>query len=263
MISHKGGVGVNFSNDWISQNQSRFRGNVLYAKDLKKDAFLSWRAGLSLGYQSIRFDYENILFGDQIEFSRGVSAEVLPTENVNGIISSVGTIVYNQFFWLGYALRDVYIPFQSSLSYKGYLQHSLYGGWNILINRRSSYKTAHPSQRKDIFLRPAVVIENNGRFWYTSLGGSFVYSFLSLGVWMKELPFEAESDLTPNSMVLFFGFNYKNWSIGYSFDNSLAKSPSIFQNSHEITLSFSPKATVAFKKKGSRMQFINCPGFLY
>jgi type IX secretion system PorP/SprF family membrane protein len=196
---------------------------------------LSFSAGLQSSVSSLRVNYDNLVFGDQLtDFGQTAltSAEAQNFDPASYLSFAVGGVLYNNQFWTGLSVSHLNQPtygfdettrlplrFVANAGYKFYLPNSL------------SRKNAEFS------VSPAVNFTRQQNFSRADLAVYTIYSPLALGLIYKGVPLIGGSD-QDQSLGVIAGITLDRLRIGFSHDAGLKGFGRQAGGANEISLVF-------------------------
>jgi type IX secretion system PorP/SprF family membrane protein len=188
-----------------------------YAYSLKLTNSQSLRFGLGTGFKSNQIDYSKIIAEDPSAIIEVAS------KNYEGLFFQTGAgITYNwKLFDLSFSVPQL---FES--------KKIINPEYCTLLSYRFNLK------REDITLKPSVLLRFNK-------GKPTLYD-LNLAAYWKNLFFISLAYRNRPGMVFSAGFNFKDLSISYAYETGLQNYSNLFDQIHEISISysFSKKKTV-------------------
>jgi type IX secretion system PorP/SprF family membrane protein len=238
---------------------------VQYAYQLRLTEKLSLRAGLEGGVVFRDLNFNNLIFGDQLDYTGVVSATSLEQFNSDYRLTyfdlSAGTMLYSQNFWLGFAAHHLAEPNLSALNLNDPLprKYSFHGGYKILLPTRRDL--SYGAGYREVSLTPAFQYKAQGPFSQMDLGMYFNYEPLVTGIWYRGVPTNSVEGIANHESIIFLlGFSANNFNIGYSFDYTLSALSITTGGAHEISISY------AFflgdpRKPPKNIRQIPCPRF--
>jgi len=217
------------------------------------------RPGLSFSYVEHGF-YGDLLFGDEIlhlmsggsgNFS---SAHPPARGKARDIDAGSSLLVYTKKFWMGTTVDHMLTPSIELYELEADIQSiipvkvSCYGGYEF----RRRGKLLRPSDETMTFAFMYKQQRSSGQldigvYWHHS-------SPLVLGLWYRGIPIV--NSQRGDAVVMLVGIDYRQWTIGYSYDLTISNLIGAVHGSHEITASFKfllPKRN----KRGA----VPCPAF--
>lgn len=234
---------------------------LAYAYHTRLTDNLAFSAGLQSSISSLRVNYDNLVFGDQLsDYGQTAlsSAEALNFEPASYLSFSVGGILYNDQFWAGLAASHLNQPsygfdettklplrFVAQAGYKFYLP--------IGLSR----------QNTEFSISPAINFTHQQNFSRTDLALYTIYSPLSLGVIYKGVPVTGGPE-QDQSLAMIVGVALDRIRIGFSHDVGLKGFGRQAGGANEISLVFE-QLDLNYLFTGRRLSKINhnivCPAF--
>ncbi|MCU0417835.1 MAG: type IX secretion system membrane protein PorP/SprF [Cytophagaceae bacterium] len=255
----KSGVGMYVLRDQQGiQTLSSTEMQFIYSYEIGLSKSVYLRTGLQLGYVSRYVNYNSLYFPDQFSNNGylGVgTAEPIGNERKNILDVSGGLIVYSNHFWFGLSAYHLNQPNQS-----------FYGDQSILplkLNWIGGYKFQIKDKYKDqnYFITPTLYYKQQGKSDQLDAGIYIQYGHWIGGIWYRGLVFKRYSSNLPNyeSLIFQFGYKYKGFVIGYSYDLTLSNLYRVGTGgAHEIHLSYLWNLP---PRKNKPMKRLPCPHF--
>ena len=256
-----GGLGLQVMSDVAGE--SVFRNNnvaLMYSNNLNLSREWSLKTGFQVNYVQKSLNWNNFIFGDQIDPRLGViraTQEILPSNNatnINYFDFSTGMLAYNKSFYGGFAIHHLTQPNESLLVGGNndallYNKLTLHAGANIELTP-SSWKY------EGMYLSPNVIYQRQqafGNLFETlNLGLYIVKGPLIGGLWYRL------SGKTSDAVSALVGIQKGVFRFGYSYDVTVSGLRNASTGSHEIsvTLSFDEQ----IRRARNRVEKIKCPG---
>lgn len=233
---------------------------LAYAYHTRLTENLAFSAGLQTSVASLRVNYDNLVFGDQLtDFGQTAltSAEANHFDPTHYVSFAVGTILYNNNFWTGLNVSHLNQPsygfdettnlplrFEANAGYKFYLDAGL--------RRRDS----------EFSVSPALNFIHQQNFSRADFALYTIYSPLALGVVYKGVPVTgADQD---QSLGVIAGVSLNRLRIGFSHDVGVKGFGRQAGGANEISLVFE-QLNLNNLFTGRRLSKINhnivCPAF--
>jgi|AntAceMinimDraft_15_1070371.scaffolds.fasta_scaffold09061_3 type IX secretion system PorP/SprF family membrane protein len=247
-------IGDNNGNNVISTNI--ISGFYSYKLQLSKSILVS--AGFQASFYQKKLDWNNLIFGDQIDPGSGdinpVSNETPPGSlNKSFVDFSTGiTLGYLDKFFAGVGVHHLTQPengFYDNSNSVLSMKITVHGG--AIINLTDG--TIGGANSEDIVLRPNILYQQQGKFHQMNLGAYLSkYPFVG-GLWFRH-NFE-----NADAAIVLLGFQHNRYRIGYSYDFSLSKLSGNSGGAHEI--SFAWEFCVYKGEKRRHIKAIKAPTF--
>ena len=194
------------------------------------------RTGLQLGLLWRSVNFNDLVFGDQIENGTTGSLENLDTDNVFKPIAAVGGALYHEFMWMGVAVHHFNQPVLSSSGQASRLTARLNAHFGMKL------PVAY-SSTAEVFFLPALLYQRQGQADQLDTGATLRYNQVAFGVNYRGLPvIKNTNGLAQQSVGFALGIHLNDWRIGYSYDWGVSSEIEAVGDSHEITLVFDPPA---------------------
>jgi type IX secretion system PorP/SprF family membrane protein len=239
----------------------KLQASLAYAYHTGLTENLAFSAGLQSSIASLRVNYDNLIFGDQLTDNGQTalgSAEALHFDPASYLSFAVGGILYNNKFWTGLSVSHLNQPsFGFDETTKLPLRFVANAGYKFYL------PTALGSSIREFSISPAVNFTQQQNFSRADLALYTIYSPLALGVIYKGVPVigGAEQD---QSLGIIAGISLNQLRIGFSHDVGVKGFGRQAGGANEISLVFEQ---LDFNNlfTGRRLSKINhnivCPAF--
>lgn len=231
------GFGVNIVSDNSGDGALQFlnvAGNYMYRLTLAGD--LQLRIGLEVGFGQNRLNYNQLIFGDQIDISGPINAgggiiasNEIPPNSLNKGYLDLGTgfMVYNKNWFVGLTMKHLNTPDN------GFLLTNTVGkiGLPLLFNLHGSYQYVFDignKQTNPSFLSPSILLARQGDFWQFNVGSYVQLRNFVGGVYYRH------AQTNPDALIISAGVNLNTIKITYSFDITLSELALSSGGAHEI-----------------------------
>lgn len=222
-----------------------------------------FRPGVSFGIVSRDVDFQNIVFGDQIDFNVPGSASFDPDasliEGSNYYDIGAGGLFYNKKYWLGFSVFHLNKPNNSLLNGSTTLDR------RMTIHAGARFPLDNPMFRGDRYpsFAPGIIYKLQGEFQQMDVGASFSYQPFSIGLWYRGLPFlkTIETQSSSDAVVLMFGLEYEKFQFGYSFDMTISGLGANTGGAHEFSMQYIFEFKSNPKRVKKRLKYLPCPAF--
>jgi len=215
--------------------------NLSYSYHLKITEKYTFFPGISFGYGSKQFNFNNLLLGDQINIYNGITSPsidpIIERDNVIFFDMSLGGVFYSNNLWIGLSLKHLTKPNISFVENKNSplpMLFSFHGGYKLPLNKHD--KNYFLSNNSFLFLTFNYLKQDEfNRF---DFGAEFQFSKIYLGILAStELNKTSESSRNFLSINPIIGLEFKNLKIGFSYDFPTSNIGNIAGTS-EITLQY-------------------------
>lgn len=227
-----------------------------------------FKPGIAFGIVSRDIDYQNLLFGDQIDFNISGAPSMDPDATLiqgsSYLDFGAGGLLYNKQYWIGASVFHLNQPNNSLLNEETILERriTVHAGARFrldnpvfrLKNRGSRYPTA----------APGFVYKRQGEFQQLDVGSSFSYQPFTIGLWYRGLPFfkTLPTQTSHDALVIVFDLEYENFQFGYSFDMTISGLGANTGGAHEFSLQYIFELKRSPKKVTKKQKLLQCPAFL-
>lgn len=206
-----------------------------YKVDLGNDVNI--KLGVEGGVWQTRVDWENLIFGDQLDIVEGnngknTSQEIQPPELTRTNLDlSAGILFYSPVFYGGFSLKHINTPndiyFAASEEFVTGLpvRYSVHAGAQIILREGNK-------RRMNAFLSPNVLFERQVNLNQVNVGAYGGIGAVFAGVWYRHTFQNADA------AIALIGFRQKGLKIGYSYDFTVSSSLTnrLSSGSHEISI---------------------------
>ena len=238
--------------------QFEFKGMYSYRTRISKKMAIS--AGLEAGYGSRKFDYNSLVFGDQLSddgLVSDVSAEKPFSDPVKYLSLGAGGIIYTDQLWLSLGLNHLNQPDIGTYSLDRLpIRMVLNSGYKF-------YARAYYSKNKlyELSFTPIVTFTRQGPLNNLDLGLYTLYTPVTVGILYRGLPLGTN---TEQAVVFIAGVQLDQFRFAYSYDLGLSGLSAASGGAHEISLAFHQvDLTKIFKNRARNKNSLEiaCPAF--
>lgn len=237
----------------VNQHQEDFLGfqstniGLMYAYKLKLSDNLVLRAGVQGSFFHKNVNFENLIFGNQIDIVNGQvtgnSGEVFNIDaNTSFLSLSSGLLMYSSNFWFGASVHHINQPNQSFLDQNSVLKrkYSFHSGYKFnLANGGRLRSLSYQFQERSLSI--AANYKKQGGFEQFDLGFQLYLQPLVFGLWYRGIPWRAtENDITNvDAIIALVGVELnKNISISYGYDFTISTLANATGGAHEISFTY-------------------------
>ena len=217
-----------------------------YAYRLRISDGLALRSGIQLSYFNKNVDFEELVFGNQIDIQNGIvigpSGETFDTGlKVDFMSISAGGILYTEKFWIGAAVHHINEPNQSLMEDESPLprKYSFHIGYKYSFSDGQRLRTvAYQFQKRSIAF--SANYKTQGGFNQMDVGMQLFFQPLVLGLMYRGTPFQKLSDLAKNeSLIVLLGLELnKDLGFAYSHDFTVSKLAGATGGAHEFSFTY-------------------------
>ncbi len=202
--------------------------------------------GIGFGYYHKNFNWQNLVFEDQLNARYGVMYDTKERFDYNAVSNmdfSTGLIYTSNNIVGGVSIDHLNRPneeFVEGSSTRVPLKYTLHLAGNLENKnfwRRFSY------------LSPNIIYERQGDFEYWNLGMFYANSSWVIGGWYR----------VKEALIVSMGMNIDKFRLGYSYDYTIAPYRKVVGNTHELSLSY--QFDIAWPKKPKDRYKGKCPDF--
>lgn len=205
-----------------------------------------FRTGFQLSYFQKNVNFEDLIFGNQIDIDNGQvigpSGETFDRGlRVNFISASAGGMLYTKNFWIGAAAHHINEPNQSLVGNESLLarKYSLHAGYKLPFSKGKRLRTVEYQfqERSATF---AINYKNQGGFNQLDAGVQLYFQPLVLGAWYRGIPVQSVNKVVKNESIIFLtGLELnQNIAFGYSYDFTVSKLAGSTGGAHEFSFTF-------------------------
>jgi len=233
---------------------NRFSGSGIYSYRLQATRFIVLNAAVEATYMQYKLDWSKLMFGDQINVNSGSSEqtrEYVPSKlNVGNIDLSAGILGgYKESLYFGVAVNHLTRPdiaFYEGNENRVNMRLTVHSG--VLID---FFQGMEGSDVRNFSISPNFIYVQQGQFRQLNVG-MYVNKFPFVwGLWMRH------NFGNPDAMIALFGFQTKNYKIGYSYDYTISHLTNKSGGAHEISIAWLFRKSIGT----SRFHAMKCPTF--
>jgi len=211
-----------------------------------------FRPGFQVNCINKKINLKNIVFNSQLSFdgiNNGNSVNI-ESSDINTYETAVSILFNSDITWLGACINHLPL-LKNSFSGENYIspvKFVSYGGVCLkTIQGRFLYDMDY------IYFSYLFKYQNN--FKQLDIGGYWSNKSLTAGLWYRGLPFFKNNfgEFNNAALVLIAGMEFKNYSIGYSFDYPLSKIGLFSGGAHEISMVYLFNQGIKKEKKKYKM----------
>ncbi len=251
------GVGISLMSD--SQGDGLYSTtaiNLHYAYNMNLSNKTSLAMGFEGGATQARIRLDKLVFLDQL--SQSANGQVLAATNENlpqntdkwyGDLG-FGAMIFGEKFYGGLAGRHLNAP------YTGFFESRQSGALPLRLNANFGAKLpfAQSNFRKnndEYYISPNILFALQGASYQATLGATARLGVISAGGYYRYARQNADA------VILYIGFQYDLFKMGYSYDNTISQLGSI-GGTHEITLTFSLADNYDWQRSHRQNRYNNC-----
>ena len=274
----RGRVGVNYRNQWPSMSHSfttisayldyfskaaesgigvivnehregflDYRSNevgALYSYKLQVASGVVLRTGFQLSYFQKDLNFEDLVFGNQIDIVNGQvigpSGEIFEKgAKVNFLSASAGALLYTNLAWVGFSTHHINEPNQSFIDQESRLsrKYSIHAGWKLkFANGRRLRTVAYQFQERSATF--ALNYKTQGGYNQLDAGVQLYFQPLVIGGWYRGIPIQSVNKIFKNESIIgLVGLELNaNLSFAYSYDFTVSRLAGSTGGAHEFSL---------------------------
>lgn len=233
---------------------NKFAGSGIYSYRLQATRFIVLNAAVQATYMQYKLDWSKLVFGDQIDVNSGnleTTYESMPEKlSVGKVDLSAGLLGgYKESLYFGVAVNHLTRPdiaFYDGNENRLNMRFTIHSG--VLIDFRQGMDG---EDLRNFSISPNFIYVQQGKFRQLNVG-MYVnkFPFVS-GLWIRH------NFGNPDALIALFGFQTKNYKIGYSYDYTVSNLSNKSGGAHEISI-----AWLFLRSFGSsRYHALKCPTF--
>ena len=221
--------------------------SFLYAYKLQVSKNLVMRTGIQGSYFQKSLNFEDLVFGNQIDIDNGrvigPSGEVFEQGALVDFGSvSIGTLFYTNKTWVGLSFHHLNQPNQSFIDQESQLDRkfSVHAGHKIMFTKGRRLRTvAYQFQERSATF--AINYKKQGGFNQLDAGVQLYFQPLVLGAWYRGIPIQSVNEVFKNeSIIALVGLELSSdLAVGYSYDFTVSRLAGSTGGAHEISLTLS------------------------
>jgi type IX secretion system PorP/SprF family membrane protein len=219
---------------------------ALYSYNLQLAQGLRLRTGFQLSYISKDLNFDDLVFGNQIDIVNGQvvgpSGETFEKGlRVNMASVSAGGLLYSNNAWLGVSVHHINQPNQSFVDDESRLQrkYSLHTGFKINFKKGRRLRTvSYQFQERSATF--ALNYKKQGPFNQLDAGVQLYFQPLVIGAWYRGIPVQSVDRIIKNESIIgLVGIEVNSQlSFGYSYDFTVSRLAGNTGGAHEVSLTF-------------------------
>lgn len=221
--------------------------SALYSYKMQVSSDVVLRTGIQMSYFQKNFNFEKLIFGNQIDIVNGQvigpSGEVFDRgANVDFLSVSAGMLLYSNRTWIGFSTHHINQPNQSFAGQESLLnrKYSIHMGHKIMFSKGKRLRTvAYQFQERSATF--AVNFKKQGGFNQLDVGAQLYFQPLVLGAWYRGIPIQSVNEVFNNeSIIALLGLEVtSDMSVGYSYDFTVSGLAGATGGAHEFSLTLS------------------------
>lgn len=239
--------------------------SLLYSYNLQVNNKFVIRAGLQFGFNRNSINYNDLIFGSQINADNGVTGaasgeNLFGKQNKSMFDFSSGVLGYTDKYWIGLSAHHLNQPdlsFEDGDEAPLPLKVSIHGGAKLQV-----VQGEYTNDKRVIKVSPAFMYKAQGKFDQLDLGFYVNYNPVVLGLWYRGIPVlkQYEKGYANNDAIsAVIGFHQDYLTIGYSYDFTISRLGPATGGSHEISIGY--EFYYKTRKKKIYEKYIPCPKF--
>lgn len=220
---------------------------ALYSYKMRVTNDLVMRVGMQLSYFQKNVNFEDLVFGNQIDIDNGLvigpSGEQFDRDlNITFLSASAGGLIYTNNLWIGAAVHHINEPNQSLVGADSRLarKYSFHAGYKHKLSDGPRLRTvAYQFQERSVTF--AVNYKAQGGFNQLDAGFQFYFQPLVIGGWYRGIPIQTVNKVIKNESIIgLVGLELsQDLAFGYSYDFTVSRLAGSTGGAHEFSLQFS------------------------
>lgn len=234
---------------------------AMYSYKLQIADGLIMRTGIQLSYFNKDLNFEDLVFGNQIDIVNGQvigpSGEVFEKGARVGFVSaSAGGLLYSSRAWLGFSVHHINQPNQSFIGGESILdrKYSIHTGIKIPFSKGRRLRTVkYQFQERSATL--ALNYKKQGAFNQLDAGIQLYFQPLVIGGWYRGIPIQEVNRIVKNeSIIALVGLEINSQlAFGYSYDFTVSRLAGSTGGAHEFSLTFEFGKIVKRTRRDTRL----------
>ncbi len=226
----KSGIGVSLITDKkgeLDYNMTSL--GLIYTYDVVISHQYHFRPSFNFSYTYNGINHSAILLPDQMVTNSPTPLSVPEIERVNMFDLTSSVLFYGDKFWIGITINHLLRPNQSFYSNDRLpLTYNFFGGANIhfrsrLIKPREEHFTVAYNYRQSAY------------FSQFDIGTIAFFNPVFFGIWYRGIPV-LKKNPTYDAIIFNFGYIYKRFTLGYSYDFTISGLRSNTGGAHELSI---------------------------
>jgi len=233
---------------------NRFSGSGIYSYRLQASRFIVLNAAIQASYVQYKLDWNKLLFSDQIDVHSGgiePTREYIPSKLTVGVVDLNAGILggYKESLYFGVVVNHLTRPdiaFYDGNENKMSMRWTVHSG--VLID---FFQGMDGEDIRNFSISPNFIYVQQAEFRQLNVG-MYVNKFPFVwGAWMRH------NFGNPDAVIALFGFQTKNYKIGYSYDYTISHLTNRSGGAHEISIAWLFRRAIGT----SRYHALKCPTF--
>lgn len=216
----------------------------LYSYKLQVSSDVVLRTGVQLSYFRKDLNFEDLVFGNQIDIVNGQvygpSGEVFEKgAMVDFLSASAGALLYTNMAWVGFSTHHINEPSQSFIDQESKLarKYSIHAGWKFRFSNGRRLRTvSYQFQERSATF--AINYKMQGGYNQFDAGIQLYFQPLVLGGWYRGIPVQSVNKVFKNeSIIALVGLELNaDLSFAYSYDFTVSRLAGSTGGAHEFSL---------------------------
>ncbi|NVK84032.1 MAG: type IX secretion system membrane protein PorP/SprF [Cytophagia bacterium] len=217
---------------------------ALYSYKMQVSSDVVLRTGVQLSYFRKDLNFEDLIFGNQIDIVNGQvygpSGEVFEKgAMVDFLSASAGALLYTNMAWVGFSAHHINEPSQSFIDQESKLsrKYSIHAGWKLRFSNGRRLRTvSYQFQERSATF--AINYKTQGGYNQFDAGIQLYFQPLVLGGWYRGIPIQSVNKVFKNeSIIALVGLELNaDLSFAYSYDFTVSRLAGSTGGAHEFSL---------------------------
>ena len=261
----KSGFGFLASTDRIGTAALRSTNfGFVYSYKIQMDQRWVLSPAVYFGYGNRGMNFNELVFGDQIEFNNQAAPTLDPIanqlDNQHYFDSGVGLLLYNKNSWIGGSWWHINQPDISFLDRTNRLpaKFTIHGGTRIQIYS-GPWKKATIS-----YFTPSFIYNLQGPFSQLDVGINYHVDPMMVGIWFRGIPIKQNviGNFTRDALVFSTGLRFSRLQFQYSYDFTISELSVRSEGAHEISMEYRVPQIVNHRRVPKVNRILPCPAYV-
>lgn len=264
----RSGMGISFLKDVAGSGKLGYS-SVAFHYSYNIKIFKNWRLrpGLALNRGKRSLDFHKLIFPDQtsingVSTGSSIQSYTFPDlQDVRFLDAGASLLVYSRNIWFGTNFDHLNTPNESLMGtvVEMNILFSVFGGIKYVIKQKDKKAPIESlSFAFNFQMQDQAKQLDFGSFWRS---GAYM-----VGLWYRGVPFlknENSEYMSHDALIIFLGYRYYNFRIGYSYDFTISMLKNTTGGAHEISLIWEFNKTGNVYNKKWKNSVVNTPEFSF
>ncbi len=219
--------------------------------------------GLYFGYGVRDLNFNELLFGDQVEFDNSGAPTLDPAQSNFGnnqyFDFGSGIVMYNSKVFMGIAAYHMNTPDNSLLDTDSPLplKLNIHGGIRVPLYADSRHLTRVSS------ITPSFIYRRQGEFQQLDAGLQYHVEPVVVGLWYRGIPVikNVVGNTSRDAVVFIMGLQFLQFEFGYSYDFTISELGVDSGGAHEVSLVWQFEVQPLTRRVKRKHKILPCPTF--